>query len=234
MSSAFIEGFPDYTITPDGVIVNTKTGMVLKGWRNGKDSYWMYSLRGPDRRRKHVYAHRLLAEAFIPNPQRLREVNHKDGNKLNNALSNLEWVSSSENIRHAFSSGLSSRKPALDYTRIPELLARVLQGETLHDLTKETGCKESSTLRKLLLREAQRQGLESAFLAGVRKAQQSQVAARSHGILQHSVEGWEIGRYPSINAAARAMRCNPATIWRAIRYGRPYKDSYWSRYDASM
>ena len=50
--------------------------------------------------------HRLLAEAFIPNPNNLSEVNHKDGNKLNNSLDNLEWVSRSENIRHGIDTGL--------------------------------------------------------------------------------------------------------------------------------
>jgi len=50
--------------------------------------------------------HRLLAEAFIPNPEHLLEVNHKDGNKLNNSLDNLEWVSRSENIMHGIKNGL--------------------------------------------------------------------------------------------------------------------------------
>ena len=50
--------------------------------------------------------HRILAEAFIPNPENKAEVNHKDGNKLNNSLENLEWVSRSENIRHGIINGL--------------------------------------------------------------------------------------------------------------------------------
>lgn len=62
-----------------------------------------------DGKSKVVPVHRILAETFIPNPEGLRCVNHKDGNKENNSLENLEWCSQSENISHAYRNGLTSR-----------------------------------------------------------------------------------------------------------------------------
>ena len=58
---------------------------------------------------KNVLVHRLVACAFIPNPKQLKEVNHKDGNKMNNCVDNLEWVTREENTSHAIKTGL--RKP---------------------------------------------------------------------------------------------------------------------------
>lgn len=69
-------------------------------WINA-DGYYCFKLNGI-----HKKLHRYLAETYLPNPKKLAQVNHKDGNKLNNSLDNLEWVTQQENLHHAMDAGL--------------------------------------------------------------------------------------------------------------------------------
>lgn len=64
------------------------------------------------------YLHRIVADAFIPNPEGNKEVNHIDGNKHNNKVSNLEWVSHSENGKHAYRIGLKVKKGGTPNKRV--------------------------------------------------------------------------------------------------------------------
>lgn len=68
----------------------------------------------------HFYVHRVLAQLWIPNPENKSDVNHIDGIKTNFSLSNLEWATRSENLRHAINNGLKSTKltrEIVDYCR---------------------------------------------------------------------------------------------------------------------
>ncbi len=97
-----IPDYPNYFASPYGEISNgriiMKTYLINSGYASLK-----FSING--NRSSHL-VHRLVAQTYIPNPESKKEVNHIDGNKLNNNVCNLEWVTSSENNIHARDTGL--------------------------------------------------------------------------------------------------------------------------------
>ena len=96
-----------YSVSNLGRVRNDKTKTFLGGTVNN-NGYQMVHLR--QRIDKYCSVHRLVMKAFCPcENQDDLEINHIDGNKLNNVLSNLEWVTCSENIKHAFKIGLKTQ-----------------------------------------------------------------------------------------------------------------------------
>ena len=89
----------DYEITRDGHVINIHTGKEVKPQINGT-GYYRVAIG-----KKLKFVHRLVAQKYIPNPENLPQVNHKDGNRLNNCADNLEWVSNRDNSLHALHNG---------------------------------------------------------------------------------------------------------------------------------
>lgn len=84
----------------------------------------LYDLEGQCKKK---YIHRLVAEAFIPNPQGLKEVNHIDCNKLNNSVENLEWCDRLYNLEHSYKNGLKRRGELHGMHKLTELEVRQIR-----------------------------------------------------------------------------------------------------------
>lgn len=113
-------GFPtftldDYEITQDGEVINKKWGnRKVKPQPNGK-GYLRVHIAG-----KMYFVHRLVAEKYVPNPDNKPQVNHKDGNKLNNNANNLEWVTNQENRKHAVENDLHLKGEKCPWSKLTQ------------------------------------------------------------------------------------------------------------------
>lgn len=102
-----IQGYEGiYDISSEGHIRRRGHGSYrpIQPYKGTKGYYCIRLISG--RTKRYFAVHRLVAQAFIPNPEGKTQVNHIDGNKHNNTVSNLEWVTAKENAEHALSHGL--------------------------------------------------------------------------------------------------------------------------------
>jgi hypothetical protein len=94
-----------YLISSTGKVYSCRNKCMLSASLTGSGYLKVQLCKDSDSKQKMI--HRLVAETFIPNPERKKTVNHIDGNKLNNDVSNLEWNTYSENLKHAYKHGLN-------------------------------------------------------------------------------------------------------------------------------
>ena len=102
-----IKQYPKYFVTEEGLVFSSKTNKFLK-FSYDQQGYQRVGLYVGNYKSKIIKVHRLVAETFIDNIESKKDVNHIDGNKANNNISNLEWCTRSENIKHAFKNGLKT------------------------------------------------------------------------------------------------------------------------------
>ena len=147
-----IADYPAYKITSDGRVLTCfkpKTSIITDTWRELKQiydkscGYMIVTLcKGQNKGRQNKRVHRLMMEAFIPNFNNLPQINHIDGNKLNNSLENLEWCTSKYNTQHAISLGLHKPKEQSTCRAVVQMdedFNDIAEFNSLHQVTEITG-----------------------------------------------------------------------------------------------
>ena len=137
----------EFIVYENGDIYNFKTNRKLKPYDNGV-GYLRVGLYCGNNKHKSYYVHRLLAMCFLPKIDNKEFINHKDGNPKNNSLSNLEWCTKSENIYHAYQTGLRVAAPSIGEKNgnsiltdkiVKELRLKFKEGKRQCELVKEYG-----------------------------------------------------------------------------------------------
>ena len=128
-----------YQVNKNGQIYSLISNKTLKFFYRGsrQDNKYLVVELHKNKKGKTISVHRIVAEAFIPNPNNLPCVNHKDGNKYNNCVDNLEWCTYSENNAHAFQTGLKriprgtkSNLSKLTYNEVVEIKKCLILGDS--------------------------------------------------------------------------------------------------------
>lgn len=145
-----IKGYSRYTIDESGIVKNISRDYILKPRNSGYGAYCTVALVNDKGKRKTKFIHRLVAETYLPNPNNKPVVNHVDGNKYNNHVSNLEWVTVAENIQHAYDTGLHSKAKGVDSPntklsaqKVHNVCASLMDGLKISCVAKLHGVSES-------------------------------------------------------------------------------------------
>ncbi len=140
--------FESIEVSEEGILRKISTGRVLKPYED-KDGYWRFKIwEGSPVRGRNLPLHRALALAFIPNPENKPQVNHKDSNRKNNNISNLEWVTAKENSIHAsnygfLNKGVDNPNNVYKPEQIKEVCRLLEQGVNLPSIVKLTGVSKN-------------------------------------------------------------------------------------------
>lgn len=218
----------NYTINQTGEIKNVKTGRILRPVLNPQNGYLYVSLWSNGEGR--IFAlHRLVGIQFIPNPDNKPELNHIDSNRANPNKTNLEWVTRSENMLHAYKYG--NKVPNRKLARFQNLLnlELFLEGQSLSNIAKQANCglsRLSVNLRKLASELDLLDKFNNELILQKQKRNTLANADKKLRIAQYTKTGEFIDEFESLNAAAKKLKKSLGSISNALNPNHPQQYAY--------
>ena len=208
MKQIIVDNFStNYYITEDGKCFNSKTGKYLKGQENYKNHYISFNITLPDGSKKRLYAHRLVAEAYLEKPldKNKNQINHIDGNKLNNHKDNLEWVTPAENTQHAIDNDLKKFKHIYCFNFNKDLVAEY---KTVQEAANAVGISTGIIFQEL---QKEIKTLSGGFYwsyqstLDLNKIKNYKNLGKAKEVYQYDLNGKFINSYKSAGEAARSI-----------------------------
>lgn len=138
-----ISAYPNYSISTEGVIINNKTLKEMKWIDNGKGYKTVKLYNGTRPQGRLCLVHRLVLATWEPTEDSSLDVNHIDGNKSNNSIHNLEWITKSQNTQHAHLTGLFKNKLSLEDVKLIKEIKKRVDRETQAELATQFGVTRS-------------------------------------------------------------------------------------------
>ena len=135
-------GFNNYLCNENGEIYSLLRNKILKG--RSLKGYKRVALM-KEGKTIDVLVHRLIAQTFLPNPENKPYINHIDGDKTNNSVSNLEWCTQKENVQHAIETGLKddrgthSSRASCNEEKLKEIRSLISEGKRNEEIAKIVG-----------------------------------------------------------------------------------------------
>ena len=202
----------DYTIRLKGRILNK--GTALNGYQ--------FVVLSKEGKHKHATVHRLVAEAFIPNTDNLPEINHKDENKANNVVSNLEWCDRSYNVNYGTSLEKRSRKCFKCIEQLTLDGQHVAYYESTSELVRlSKGRYESTAISNAARgRSSCSGGYKWRYVEKTDDmvfTTEPILPNKYEAVEQLTLDGQHVAYYPNPTAAANAVGVVPETIRKALK-----------------
>lgn len=212
-----IKGFEDYLIGEAGEVFSVRKGRLLKPCLN--ENGYLYISFWKHNRQQSRTVHRLVAEAYIPNPDNKPIVNHLDANRSNPHKDNLEWRTQSENVKHAYNLGNMSAKRNFSTAELQWLFLEVLKGTSMTALAIRMAVGLSRltvNLRAYAIKTNQVIEFELVLKEMKRMRNAEANVNKQTPIAQLDLSGTVIATFPSLTAAARALGKTSGSISNAL------------------
>lgn len=163
--------------------------------------YWKVELKKSGEKRRSMKVHRLVAFAFIPNPENKPNINHIDGNPLNNEVENLEWCTQKENLLHATRNGLIKMVDNFTENRYEILREYTIDKKSAFDLSKKYKCSQASIKKFLIENGVEVRGVREAknkyninkeqLLEDIKSGMKNKDVAKKHNIKPELVASYK-------------------------------------------